>query len=119
MDHVTPMLFMVRVRRSNFVGHIAIVDLGLDSTGPCDITIGYALWLECDRGAVYSQSQGRPWRDKDVRGRRPSRAAVTPWPAEPTRTPKTVGLHRKTGKNTDFYFAQITLKILVYVFTPL
>jgi hypothetical protein len=31
---------------------IANVHLGLDATGPCDVTIGYALWLECDRGAI-------------------------------------------------------------------
>jgi hypothetical protein len=47
---------------------------------------------------------------------RPNRAAVTPIgqqnPLEPL---KLLGLRGKTGKNTDFDFAQITLNILVYM----
>ena len=49
----------------------------------------------------------------------PNRAGVTPIGQQNAPGPlKLSVLHKKTSKNTDFYFAQITIKILVYVFTP-
>ena len=46
--------------------------------------------------------------------RRPNRAAVTPIRQQNPPGPlKLLGLREKTGKNTDFDFAQITLNILV------
>ena len=51
--------------------------------------------------------------------RRPNRAAVTPIRQENPPGPlKLLGLRKKTGTNTDFDSAQITLNILVYAFAP-